>query len=74
MFFINIIPPTSPKRLTSETTFSNYRLIVDTYPTIPKLHGIKIINTEEVMDKLDMFKTRFEKIDDFFWCDLEIFS
>ena len=29
------------------------------------------ITTEEVMDKLDMFQSRFEKIDQFGWWDLE---
>ena len=31
MGFMDIIPATSPKRLTGETTFSNYLLIVDAY-------------------------------------------
>ena len=32
------------------------------------------ITTEEVMDKLDMFQSRFVNIDEFGWWDLEIFS
>ena len=32
------------------------------------------ITTEEVMDKLDMFQSRFGKIDQFIWWDLEIIS
>ena len=32
------------------------------------------ITTEEVMDKLDMFQSRFRKIDKFGWWDLEMFS
>ena len=32
------------------------------------------INTEEVMDTLDMFQDRFGKIDKFDWWDLEIIS
>ena len=32
------------------------------------------ITTEEVMDKLDMFQSRFGKIDEFGWWVLEIFS
>ena len=32
------------------------------------------ITTEEVMDKLDMFHSRFGKIDQFGWWDLEIIS
>ena len=32
------------------------------------------ITTEEVMDKLDMFQSRFGEIEQFGWWDLEIFS
>ena len=32
------------------------------------------ITTEEVMDKLDMFQSRFGKIDQFGWWDLERLS
>ena len=32
------------------------------------------ITTEEVMDNLDMFQSRFGKIDEFGWCDLERIS
>ena len=35
---------------------------------------MKKITTEEVMDKLDMFQSRFGKIDEFEWWDLEIIS
>ena len=72
--FMDIIPSTAPKSLTSETTFSNYLLIVDAYSKIQKLHGIEKITTEEVMDKLDMFQSRFGKIDQFGWWDLETIS
>ena len=65
--FISIIPETPPKRLTSETTFSNYILIVDAYSKIPKLYGMKRSTTEKVMDKLDMFQSRFGKINEFGW-------
>ena len=58
-FLMNIIPSTSTKHLTSDTTFSNYLLIVDTYSKIPKLHGMEKIAAEEVMDKLDMVQSRF---------------
>ena len=74
MGFFNIIPSTAPKRLTSDTTFSNYRLIVDAYSKIPKLYGMEKITTEEVMDKLDMFQSRFGKIDQFGWWGLERIS
>ena len=42
--------------------------------TPPKLHGMDIIITKEVMDKLDMFQYIFGKIDKFGWWDLEIIS
>ena len=32
------------------------------------------LTTEEVMDKLDMFQSRFERIDEFGWWGLEIIS
>ena len=48
--FMDIIPSTAPKSLTSDTTFSNYFLIVDAYSKIPKLYGVDNITTEEVMD------------------------
>ena len=34
--FMDIIPSTAPKSLTSDTTFSNFLLIVDAYSKIPK--------------------------------------
>ena len=71
---MDIIPSKAPKSLTSDTTFSNYLLIVDTYSKIPKLYGMDNITTEEVMDKLDMFQYRFSKIDQFGWWDLKIIS
>ena len=40
----------------------------------PKLYGMAKINTEKMMDKLDMFKSRCGKIDEFGWWDLEIIS
>ena len=61
--FMDIIPSTAPKSLTNDTTFSNYLLIVDAYYKIPKLYGMENITTAEVMDKLDMFWSRFGKID-----------
>ena len=63
--FMNIITSTAPKSLTSDTTFSNYLLIDDAYSKIPKLYGMENITTAEVMDKLDMFQSRFVKIDQF---------
>ena len=35
---------------------------------------MEIITTEEVMDKLDMFQSRFGKIEEFEWWDLEEIS
>ena len=72
--FMDIIPSTTPKSLTNDTTFSNYLLIVDAYSMIPKLYGMENITTAEVMDKLDMFQSRFVKIDQFGWWDLERIS
>ena len=53
-FFMDIIPSTAHKILTSDATFSNYLLIVDAYSKIPKLYGMEKIITEEVMDKLNI--------------------
>ena len=69
--FMDIVPSTAPKSLTIDTTFSNYLLIVDSYYNIPKLYGREKIATEEVVDKVDMFQSRFGKIDQFGWWDLE---
>ena len=71
---MDIIPATAPKSLTNDTTFSKYLLIVDAYSKIPKLYGMENITTAEIMDKLDMFKSRFRKIDQFGWWDLERIS
>ena len=62
-FFMDIIPSTAPKGLTSDTTFSNNLLIVYADSKIPKIYGMEKISTEEFMDNLDMFKSRFGKID-----------
>ena len=43
--FMDIIPSTAPKSLTSDTTFSNYLLIVDAYSKITKLYGMEKITT-----------------------------
>ena len=71
---MDIITSTAPKSLTNDTTFSNYLLIFYAYSKIPKLYGMENITTAEVMDKLDMFQSRFGKIDQFGWWDLEIIS
>ena len=72
--FIDIIPATAPIVLTSDTTLSNYLLTVDAYSIILKLYGTEKITTEEVMDELDIFQSRFGMIDKFGWRDLEIIS
>ena len=72
--FMDIVPSTAPKSLTSDTTFSNHILIVDAYSNIPKLYGMEKITSEEVMEKLDMFQSRSGKIDEFGWWDLERIS
>ena len=59
--FMDIIPSTAPKSLTNDTNFKNYLLIVDAYSKIPKLYGMENITSAEVMDKLDMFQSRFGK-------------
>ena len=48
--FMDIIPSTEPKSLTSNTTFSNYLFIVDAYSMISKIYGMENITTAEVMD------------------------
>ena len=74
-FFMDIIPSTAPKSLTNDTNFKNYLLIVDAYSKISKLYGMKNITTAEVMDTLDMFQSRFGKIDQFVhdFCSNNIF-
>ena len=72
--FMDIIISTASKSLTNDTTFYNYLLIVDAYSKIPTFYGMENITIAEVMDKLDMFQSRFGKIDEFGWWDLEIFS
>ena len=74
MGFMDIIPSTAPKSLTIEITFSNYILFVDAYSKITKLYGMEKITTEEVMDRLNMFQSRFGRIDEFGRWDLERIS
>ena len=44
--FMDIVPSTAPKSLTSDTKFSNYLLIVDAYYKITKLYVMEKITTE----------------------------
>ena len=62
---MDIIPSTAPKSLTNDTNFKKYLLIVDAYLKTPNIYGMENITTAEVMDKLDMFQSRFGKIDQF---------
>ena len=39
--FMDLIPETTTKRLTSDTTFSYHLLIVDAYSKIPKLYDME---------------------------------
>ena len=71
MMFMDIIPAISPKNLKIYTNFSNFLLILDAYSKIPKLYGMENIITEEFMDKLDIFQSRFRKVDEFGWWDLK---
>ena len=54
--FMDIIPATSSKSLTKETSFSNYLLIVDAITKIPKRYGMENITTEEFIDKKICFR------------------
>ena len=72
--FMDIISETAPNVLTSDTTFPNYLLIVDAYSKIPKLYGMDKITTLELMDNMDIFLSRFGKIDEFGWWDLKMIS
>ena len=71
---MDILSSTEPKFLTIHTKISNYLLIVDAYSIITKLYGMRKVSKEEVMDKLDMFQSKFGKIDEFGWWDLERIS
>ena len=64
---MEIIPATCSKNSTKDTNFASYFLILDYYSNIPKFYGMENITTEEVMDKPDMFKEIFRKIDEFGW-------
>ena len=72
--FMYIIPSTVPSFLTSDTTFSNFLLIVFVHSKTPKLYGVEKITTEEVMENLYMFQSRFGKKNKFGWWKLERIS
>ena len=71
---MDIIPSTTPKHLTSATTFFNYLLILNAYSKIYKRSCMEKITTEEDMDNMDMFQSRFVKIDEFGGWDLDRIS
>ena len=71
---MDIIPSTSPKSLTSDTTFSNCLLNIYDSSKTPKLYCMDKITTEEVIDILDISNPYLEKIYGFGWWDLEIIS
>ena len=71
---MNIVPSTAFKSLTSDTNVYNQLLISDAYSKISKHYGMEKITIEEIMDKLDMFQSRFGKIDKFIWWDLDRLS
>ena len=74
MVFYGYYTINSTKESQKDTNFTNYLLIVDAYSKIPKLDGTENITTAEVLDKLDMFQSRFGKMDQFGWWDLERIS
>ena len=45
---------------------------MDAYYKLPKLYGMENVTNEEVMEKLDMFQSRFGKVENFGWWYLEI--
>ena len=69
---MDTIPVISSKSLTKDITFANSLLIIDAYSKIPKLYEMENITTEEFMDKLDMFQTRFGKVYEFGLWDMYI--
>ena len=69
--FIVIIPAKSSKSLTKAITFDNYLFIPAAYYKIPKHYRMEDITIEEIMDKLDVFKEIFGKVDEFSWWYME---
>ena len=67
MGFMDMIPSTSPKSVTSDTNFSYYLLIDNANSKPPKLHGMEKITNEEVKDKLYMFQAIYGKVDECGW-------
>ena len=64
--FMDRITSTAPKSLTSDTTFSNYLLIVEAYFKFQNFMVWRK-SQEKKLDKRDMFQSTFGKIDEFGW-------
>ena len=69
---MGIIPVIAFKILKKYNNFDNYLLILDAYSRLPRPCGMESITAEEVMDKLNIFQSKFGKLDEFVWWDLEI--
>ena len=69
--FIVIIPATSSKSLTKDINFYNYLFIPAAYYKVRKNYRMENITIEETMDKLDVFKEIFGKVDEFSWWYME---
>ena len=65
--FMDTITALYYNRLTKETTFPHYLLIVDACSKPPRIYGMENITTEEVMEKLDIFQSIIGKVDGFGW-------
>ena len=69
--FLDIIPSPHSRNINKETSFANYLLIVDAYSRILHLYGLDDSTTEAVMDKLDEFQARYDKVDAFGWWNID---
>ena len=62
------------QKFNKKTTFANYLLIVDAYSKNSKIYEMENVTTEKVMNKLDIFQSRFGKVDEFGWWNVYIFQ
>ena len=62
---MDIISTITSKILTKDITLFNYLLIVYVCSKLPILYGMGNITTEEVMENIDLFQSRFGKLDEF---------
>ena len=72
--FMDIIPSTATKTFDKWQKIYKWLLIVNAYSKIPNFYGMEKVSKEEVMDRMDMFQSRFGKIEEFGWWDLERIS